>query len=168
MARSLRIDVLDAWYHVLNRGVERRQIFPDEGSNLHFLELLGCLPRRFGVRIHGYVLMGNHYHLQLQTPQAKVKDDQGQISIFNIILRRHPPRQKAQSLRRRDNYNNFKGLVTAQDSFALASKPRCRVKIAALWRAHCVSMCRMVGIMYSTGGWNAGKSFPTRGRTHIF
>ena len=72
MARSLRIDVPDGWYHVLNRGVERRQIFPDEGSNLHFLELLGCLPSRFGIRIHGYVLMGNHYHLQLQTPQANL------------------------------------------------------------------------------------------------
>jgi putative transposase len=72
MARSLRIDLADGWYHVLSRGVERRQIFPDEKSNLHFLELLGCLPIRFGVRIHGYVLMGNHYHLQVQTPQANL------------------------------------------------------------------------------------------------
>jgi putative transposase len=72
MARSLRIDVPDGWYHVFNRGVERRQIFPDERSNLHFLELLACLPSRFGVRIHGYVLMGNHYHLQIQTPQANL------------------------------------------------------------------------------------------------
>jgi REP-associated tyrosine transposase len=72
MARSLRIDVQNGWYHVLNRGVERRQIFPDEESNLHFLELLGCFPARFGVRIHGYVLMGNHYHLQLETPQANL------------------------------------------------------------------------------------------------
>src|SRR6202140_3767800 len=72
MARSLRIDVPDGWYHVLYRGVERRQIFPDEGSNSHFLELLGGLPSRFGVRIHGYVLMGNHYHLQLQTPEANL------------------------------------------------------------------------------------------------
>jgi putative transposase len=72
MARSLRIDVPDGWYHVINRGVERRQIFPDEASNSHFLELLRCLPTRFGVRIHGYALMGNHYHLQLQTPQANL------------------------------------------------------------------------------------------------
>jgi REP element-mobilizing transposase RayT len=72
MARSLRVNVPDGWYHVLNRGVERRQMFPDEQSNLHFLELLGCLPSRFGVRIHAYVLMGNHYHLQLQTPQANL------------------------------------------------------------------------------------------------
>jgi len=72
MARSLRIDVPHDWYHVLNRGVERRQIFPDEQANLHFLKLLGCLPSRFGVLIHAYVLMGNHYHLQLETPQANL------------------------------------------------------------------------------------------------
>jgi putative transposase len=72
MARSLRIDVPNGWYHVLNRGVERRQIFPDEQANLHFLKLLGCLPSRFRMRIHAYVLMGNHYHLQLETPQANL------------------------------------------------------------------------------------------------
>ena len=72
MARSLRIDVPHGWYHVINRGVERRQIFPRAEANLHFLELLGCLPSRFGVRIHAYVLMGNHYHLQLETPQANL------------------------------------------------------------------------------------------------
>jgi REP-associated tyrosine transposase len=72
VARSLRIDVPHGWYHVLNRGVERRQIFPRVEANLHFLELLGCLPKRFGVRIHAYVLMGNHYHLQLETPQANL------------------------------------------------------------------------------------------------
>src|SRR5260370_22535644 len=72
MARSLRIDVPHGWYHVLNRGVERRQIFSGAEANLHFLELLGCLPSRFGVRIHAYVLMGNHYHLQLETPEANL------------------------------------------------------------------------------------------------
>jgi putative transposase len=70
MARSLRIDVPHGWYQVLNRGVERRQIFPDERSNAYVLELLGGLPSEFGVRIHGYALMRNHYHLQPQTPRT--------------------------------------------------------------------------------------------------
>src|SRR5258708_18366719 len=72
MAGTLRIDVPHGWYHVPNRGVERRQIFSGAEANLHFLELLGCLPSRFGVRIHAYVLMGNHYHLQLETPEANL------------------------------------------------------------------------------------------------
>src|SRR3954453_17534137 len=72
MARALRIEVPQGWYHVLNRGLERRQLFPDEQANLLFLELLGELPSRFGVRLHAYVLMGNHYHLQLETPQTNL------------------------------------------------------------------------------------------------
>jgi putative transposase len=72
MARPLRIDIENGWYHVVNRGLERRQIFGDERSNLRFLELLSKLPDRFGLRIHGYVLMGNHYHLQVETPKANL------------------------------------------------------------------------------------------------
>jgi putative transposase len=56
----------------MNRGLEKRQIFPDKQANLHFLELLSVLATRFGLKIHGYVLMGNHYHLQLQTPKANL------------------------------------------------------------------------------------------------
>jgi putative transposase len=72
MARPLRLDIEGGWYHVINRGLEKRQIFPDERSNLHFLDLLSVLPTRFGLRIHAYVLMGNHYHLQIETPKANL------------------------------------------------------------------------------------------------
>jgi putative transposase len=72
MARPLRLEIEGGWYHVMNRGLEKRQIFPNEHANLHFLELLGVLPTRFGLRIHGYALMGNHYHLQVETPKANL------------------------------------------------------------------------------------------------
>jgi putative transposase len=72
MARPLRLDIPDGWYHVINRGVEKRQIFPDDKANQHFLELLSKLPERFAVKIHGYVLMGNHYHLQIETQNANL------------------------------------------------------------------------------------------------
>ena len=72
MARPLRLDIEGGWYHVINRGLEKRQIFPDERTNLHFLDLLSVLPTRFGLRIHAYALMGNHYHLQIETPKANL------------------------------------------------------------------------------------------------
>jgi putative transposase len=72
MARALRIDVENGWYHVVNRGIEQRQIFPHPSANEHFIELLTTLPERFGVKIHAYVLMGNHYHLQIETPRANL------------------------------------------------------------------------------------------------
>jgi len=36
-----------------------------------FIELLSSLPERFGVKLHGYALMGNHYYLQLERPRGE-------------------------------------------------------------------------------------------------
>jgi len=72
MARALRIEVPGGWYHVVNRGLERRQIFASETEYRHFLALISRLPERFGVKVHGYVLMPNHYHLQVETPRANL------------------------------------------------------------------------------------------------
>ena len=67
MSRPLRIAVENGWYHVLNRGIDGRQLFPDDRANEHFLELLKSMPARFNLRLHAFVLMGNHYHLQIET-----------------------------------------------------------------------------------------------------
>ncbi|MFN2351635.1 MAG: transposase [Kiritimatiellia bacterium] len=70
MARPLRIDVEGGWYHVISRGIERRPIFLDDSFCLHFLDLLGKMSKRYGVEVHAYMLIGNHYHIILRTPNA--------------------------------------------------------------------------------------------------
>ena len=60
MARATRVNFPGAWYHVLNRGTERRVIFRSTRCYEKFIELLSSLPERFGVRLRGYALMGNH------------------------------------------------------------------------------------------------------------
>jgi putative transposase len=72
MARALRVLVPGAWYHVVNRGVERRLIFYGQAYYQKFEQLLGLMVQQFGVRIHSYVLMPNHYHLQLATPRENL------------------------------------------------------------------------------------------------
>ncbi len=72
MARPTRVDFPGAWYHVFNRGTERRAIFRSTRCYEKFIQLLGSLPERFGVRLHGYALMGNHYHLQLESREANL------------------------------------------------------------------------------------------------
>jgi putative transposase len=74
MARALRVLVPGAWYHVVNRGIERRLIFYGEAYYKKFEELLERLVQQFGVRIHSYVLMPNHYHLQLETPRENLSE----------------------------------------------------------------------------------------------
>jgi putative transposase len=70
MARPLRINVAGGWYHITARGHNRERIYFDRADYTHFLELLGEMSERFGVRVHAYALMPNHYHLLISTPEG--------------------------------------------------------------------------------------------------
>lgn len=62
MSRPLRILYENAYYHVMNRGAGRRLIFHDDMDYEVFLITLEEAKRQFGIEIHAYCLMGNHYH----------------------------------------------------------------------------------------------------------
>jgi putative transposase len=70
MARPLRIEYQGAHYHVTSRGNERKAIYRDNTDREKFLELIGRAVEEFGVRVHAYVLMDNHYHLLIETPRG--------------------------------------------------------------------------------------------------
>ena len=72
MARPLRIERADTFYHVINRGNEHRAIFSDDTDHLRFLDFLGTCSKRFDFELWSYVLMGNHYHLLLKTHQPNL------------------------------------------------------------------------------------------------
>jgi len=72
MARPLRIDQPDTFYHVVNRGNERRAVFRDDADYQGFLDRLGRCCERFEIDCFAYVLMGNHYHLLVKTRQANL------------------------------------------------------------------------------------------------
>ena len=68
MPRKPRIEYAGAVYHVMCRGDRQEAVFRDDRDCVVFLETLGEACERCGWRIHAYVLMGNHYHLLLETP----------------------------------------------------------------------------------------------------
>lgn len=70
MARPLRINVTNGWYHITARGQNRERIYWVTRDRRHFLELVKEMTKRFGVEVHAYVLMSNHYHLLIRTPRA--------------------------------------------------------------------------------------------------
>lgn len=72
MARPLRIEYPGAWYHVMNRGLSRCDIFSDDDQRGYFLSLLADANERFDADWHAYCLMGNHYHLLLHTPAGNL------------------------------------------------------------------------------------------------
>ena len=72
MGRPLRIEYPGALYHITSRGNERKKIFLDDGDRTTFLEILADYHRRYDIYIHSFVLMGNHYHLILETPHGNL------------------------------------------------------------------------------------------------
>ena len=67
MARPLRPIVPGGFYHVVTRGNNRMLIFLSEDDRRFFLHLLATVTRRYRWRVHAYCLMGNHYHLVIET-----------------------------------------------------------------------------------------------------
>ena len=74
MARPLRVNQAGGWYHVMNRGIERREIFLGDRDRSHFVELIGLLLERYGIEVHAYCLMDNHYHLAVCTPLGNLSE----------------------------------------------------------------------------------------------
>lgn len=72
MARPLRIDYPGAVHHVTSRGNERRPIFRSDVDRKMFLHFLGETARRFGWSVTAFVLMTNHFHLVIETPEANL------------------------------------------------------------------------------------------------
>jgi REP element-mobilizing transposase RayT len=72
VARKLRIQFEGALYHVINRGNYRRDLFETAGAAEAFLTVLFEATVRYGWRLHAFVLMRNHCHLALETPQANL------------------------------------------------------------------------------------------------
>lgn len=72
MARRLRIQYPGARYHVINRGNYRSDVFASAGAAQAFQDALAETAVAFGWHIHAYVIMRNHYHLALETPEANL------------------------------------------------------------------------------------------------
>ena len=85
MARPVRIEFKDAVYHVMARGNERRPIFLDDRDRTRFLETLAEAVEQFGVVVHAYCLMPNHYHLVVQTPRGNLSRALGWLQTTYTI-----------------------------------------------------------------------------------
>lgn len=72
MSRPLRVEFPGALYHVSSRGNAQQPVFLDDGDCERLLDLLGRTCERFAWRCHAYCVMGNHYHLVVETPRANL------------------------------------------------------------------------------------------------
>jgi putative transposase len=72
MARRPRIEFARALYHVISRGYHGETIYQDDEDQEGFLTCVGEVCERTGWKIYAFVLMTNHYHLLLETPEPNL------------------------------------------------------------------------------------------------
>jgi REP element-mobilizing transposase RayT len=82
-----------AVYHIISRGNERKSIYKNDADRLLFLNIFSQTIKRFQWLCHGYVLMDNHYHLLIETPEPNLSRGMRQLNgvytqDFNRIHRR--------------------------------------------------------------------------------
>ena len=71
MARPLRVEYEGAFFHVTSRGNERKEIFSSAEDYEKFKTYLYEAREKFGYKLHAYVLMTNHFHLLIETPEDR-------------------------------------------------------------------------------------------------
>jgi putative transposase len=112
MARPLRIQYPGACYHVTCRGNERRNIYRDDTDRELFLDKLKGSLEIYGVIVHGYVLMGNHFHLIVQTPRANLSEFMRHFNIAYTAAFNRRHRRVGHLYQGR-----YKGIVVEKDSY---------------------------------------------------
>jgi len=93
MARSVRIEFPGAFYHVMARGNRREAIFLDQADRELFVKALGEVCTMTGWRVHAWVLLSNHYHLMIETPEPNLVA--GMKWLQNTLTRRYNVRHRA-------------------------------------------------------------------------
>ncbi len=114
MARPLRIEYPGAFYHVINRGLERREIFRDSKDREYFFFLLKHLHEKYGLWVHCYCLMSNHYHLYIETPNGQLSKIMRQLDgIYTLKFNKR--RKRVGPLFQ----GRYKATLVDQDSYSL-------------------------------------------------
>src|SRR3972149_4573760 len=130
MARPLRIEYPGALYHVTARGNAREAIFRDDPDRGAFLVILGRVVERYNWLCHAYCLMGNHYHLLVETPDGDLSKGMRQLNGLYT--------QRSNRRHRRVGHifqGRYKAILVDKDSYLLEL---CRYIVLNPVRAHLV------------------------------
>ena len=72
MPRTARIDIPGTLYHVMARGIERRDIFEDDEDRHYFVQRLSSLLEDTGTSCFAWTLLPNHIHILVRPSKVKL------------------------------------------------------------------------------------------------
>jgi len=85
MSRPARIGFAGAVHHVMARGDRREEIFRDDRDGGKFLGYLAEGAERYRVKVNCYVLMENHFHLLVMTPEGNLSQWMHQLKTAYTV-----------------------------------------------------------------------------------
>lgn len=147
MARPLRIEYEGAVYHITSRGNAGQKIFHDHADRQVFLDLLLSIVERFNWRCHAYCLMGNHYHLVIETPEGNLS--RGMRQLNGVYTQRF---NRSHGTGGHLFQGRYKAILVEKDSYLLAV---CRYVVLNPVRA---------GLVRGPGQWKWSSYRATVGR----
>lgn len=158
MPRKARVEFPGAVYHLLDRGDCREAIFRDDRDREIFLVTLGQVCARTGWRVHAWVLMTNHYHLLVETPEPNL------VAGMRWFQTTHTVRFNRRLLQRAlayfgisiDNLNKLKR--NDPRKLAIAQLIRSRTAVPNKWIAATLALGHVSGISrYCSEGEDGAK-----------
>lgn len=147
MTRPLRLEFPGACYHLTARGDRQEPVFEDDQDRIVFLDLLAKEVLQQGWVLYAFCLMGNHYHLLLETPEPNLVRGMRRLNgvYTQAFNRRH--RRVGHVLQGR-----YKSILVDKQAYLLEL---CRYVVLNPVRA------RMVA---SVEDWHWGSYLPTAGK----
>jgi REP element-mobilizing transposase RayT len=114
MSRLPRLQFAGAVYHVMARGNRKSTIFQDDEDRRQFLQIVGAAAASYDLLFRAFCLMGNHYHLVLETPEPNLSDA---MQYINGVFAQQSNRRHGQTGHVFEG--RFRSLVIQRDSYLM-------------------------------------------------
>lgn len=72
--RQARLTWKGALHHVMNRGLNKKQIFSENKMKKKYIELMAEKSKKYNIRIFAYCIMNNHFHIALENSSGNLSD----------------------------------------------------------------------------------------------
>jgi len=114
MPRSARLDAPGVLHHVMGRGIEKRPIFLVDEDRNDFLSRLGFLTEEGCLKVYGWALLPNHFHLLCKTGKMPLARSMRRL-LTGYVVRFNKRHNRNGHLFQ----NRYKSIVCQEDSYLM-------------------------------------------------
>jgi REP element-mobilizing transposase RayT len=114
MPRHRRIEIAGAIYHVITRGIERREIFKDDKDREEFVRRFGEALKTTGSKCLGWVLMPNHLHLLIRAGVKPLSDVMRKLLTGYAVYFNHRHKRSGYLYQ-----NRYKSVLCEEEAYLL-------------------------------------------------